>query len=70
MWNTANCRNRRIFDDRVGLAAGRNTKPFLLQLYRRDMGGGKSVMMKDLSVPITVRGRHWGGFRMGYRLTE
>ncbi len=70
VWNTANCRNRRIFDDRVGLAAGRNTKPFLLQLYRRDMGGGKSVMMKDLSVPITVRGRHWGGFRMGYRLTE
>src|SRR5690606_14618814 len=23
-WNTANCRNRRMFNDRVGLAAGRN----------------------------------------------
>lgn len=66
-WNTANCRNRRIFDDRVGLKAGRSTDPFLLQVYRRDMGGGVFVMMKDLSVPILVRGRHWGGLRMGYK---
>lgn len=66
-WNTANCRNRRIFNDRTGLAAGRNTKPFLLQTYRRDMGGGSFVLMKDCSAPIMVRGRHWGGFRMGYK---
>ena len=67
-WNTANCRNRRIFNDRVGLAAGRNTKPFLVQTYRRDMGGGKFALMKDVSAPITVQGRHWGGFRLGYRV--
>ena len=67
VWNAANCRNRRIFDDRVGLAAGRNTEPFLLQTYRRDMGGGKFVLMKDVSAPIYVNGRHWGGLRMGYR---
>ena len=66
-WNAANCRNRRIFDDRVGLAAGRSTKPFLLQSYRRDMGGGNFVMMKDCSAPIVVRGRHWGGLRLAYR---
>lgn len=67
VWNAAHCRNRRIFDDRVGLKAGRNTKPFLLQVYRRDMGGGEFVMMKDLSAPITVSGRHWGGLRLAYR---
>ncbi len=66
-WNTANCRNRRIFNDRVGLAAGRNTEPFLLQTYRRDMGGGQFVMMKDISAPITVNGRHWGGLRLAIR---
>ena len=66
-WNTANCRNRRLFQDRVGLAAGRNRQPFVLQTYRRDMGGGSFVLMKDLSAPIVVRGRHWGGFRMGYK---
>ena len=67
VWNAANCRNRRIFDDRVGLAAGRNTEPFLMQTYRRDMGGGAYVLMKDISAPIFVNGRHWGGVRMGFR---
>ena len=68
VWNAANCRNRRIFDDRTGLAAGRNRKPFLLQTYRRDMGGGNFVLMKDVSAPITVRGRHWGGLRVAVRV--
>lgn len=66
-WNAANSRNRRVFDDRVGLKAGRNKEPFLLQVYRRDMGGGNFVMMKDLSCPIIVDGDHWGGLRVGYR---
>ena len=64
VWNAANCRNRRLFNDRTGLAAGRNTKPFLLQTYRRDMGGGQFALMKDLSAPIRVRGRHWGGLHL------
>jgi methyl-accepting chemotaxis protein len=68
-WNAANCRNRRIFNDRTGLAAGRSTRPFLLQTYRRDMGGGNFVLMKDVSAPITVRGRHWGGFRIGFKVS-
>jgi methyl-accepting chemotaxis protein len=69
VWNTANCRNRRIFNDRTGLAAGRSTKPFLMQTYRRDMGGGQFALMKDLSAPIHVNGRHWGGFRIGFKVT-
>ncbi|MEI7446971.1 MAG: methyl-accepting chemotaxis protein [Burkholderiales bacterium] len=67
VWNAANCRNRRIFADRTGLAAGRNQRRFLLQTYRRDMGGGQFVLMKDLSAPIVVRGRHWGALRIAYR---
>ena len=66
VWNTAHCRNRRLFDDRVGLKAGRSTDAFLLQVYRRDMGGGEFKMMKDLSAPIFVQGRHWGGLRLAY----
>ncbi|MFD1378659.1 hypothetical protein [Fodinicurvata halophila] len=67
VWNNANCRNRRLFNDRVGLAAGQNTKPFLLQTYRRDMGGGQFVLMKDVSVPVHVGGEHWGAVRLAYR---
>jgi methyl-accepting chemotaxis protein len=67
-WNTANCRNRRIFDDPAGLAAGRNTRSYLIQSYARDMGNGKTVMMREIDVPIRVKGRHWGGFRTAYKL--
>ncbi|SDZ75763.1 methyl-accepting chemotaxis protein [Rubrimonas cliftonensis] len=65
--NAAQSRNRRFFQDRVGLAAGRSTAPVTIQAYRRDMGGGDFVTMKDISAPIVVRGRHWGGLRIGYR---
>lgn len=65
-WNTANCRNRRIFDDRVGLKSGNNSEPFLLQVYRREMGGGEFSMMKDVSAPIKIGGKLWGGIRLAY----
>lgn len=67
VWNAAHSRNRRIFNDRVGLSAGRNAAPFLMQIYRRDMGGGEFAMMKDVSAPIRVQGRHWGGLRLAYK---
>ncbi|MDB5504964.1 MAG: Methylaccepting chemotaxis protein [Tardiphaga sp.] len=67
VWNNANCRNRRLFNDRAVRKVAANTKPFLLQTYRRDMGGGHFVLMKDLSSPIRIRGRHWGAFRIGFR---
>lgn len=70
VWNAAHCRNRRIFDDRVGLAAARNRKPFLLQCYRRDMGGDNFVLMKDVSAPVTLGDRHWGAVRIGCRLAS
>ncbi len=67
VWNTANSRWRRIFNDRTGLASARNERPFLLQTYRRDMGGGKFVLLKEVAAPITVAGKHWGGLRLAYR---
>ena len=67
VWNTANSRWRRVFNDRTGLASARNQRPFLLQTYRRDMGGGNFVLLKEASAPIVVQGRHWGGLRLAYR---
>jgi PAS domain S-box-containing protein len=66
-WNIANCRNRRVFSDRAGLAAARNTRPFLVQAYKRDMGSGQIVRLKEVDAPIMVNGRHWGGLRLAYQ---
>lgn len=59
----ANNRTKRIFSDRTGLRCAKNTQPFLLQTYKRDTG----EIFHDISVPIYIKGKHWGGFRMGYR---
>ena len=55
-------RTKRIFTDRTGSRCGAHTDPVLIQTYKRDTG----EVMHDLSVPIFVGGRHWGGFRVGY----
>ena len=57
-------RTKRIFGDRVGRSVGAHTDPWRLQVYRRDTG----EIMFDLSAPVFVQGRHWGGFRLGYAL--
>lgn len=57
-----NNRTKRIFDDSTGSRCGSHTNPFLVQTYKRDTG----EVMHDLSVPIMVNGKHWGGFRIGY----
>ena len=62
--NTANNRTKRIVDHVAALAAARNTEPYLLQKYNRDTG----EQLEDLSVPITVAGRHWGALRIDYKL--
>jgi methyl-accepting chemotaxis protein len=61
-----NNRTKRIFNDRTGLAAARNKAPFLIQRYQRDTG----EVMADLSVPVMVKGQHWGAVRLGYRAID
>lgn len=56
-------RSKRIFNDPVGKRCGNHNLPFLLQTYRRDTG----EVMHDVSTPIIVCGKQWGGFRIGYK---
>ena len=67
LWNTANCRNRRIFDDRAGLSAGRVVRPYIIQNYPRNMGD-RIVMLWEIGAPIRVFGKQWGGVRTCYRM--
>jgi methyl-accepting chemotaxis protein len=58
----ANSRQKRIYNDITGWNAGRNLKPFLIQTYKRDTG----EILRDLSVPVYVLGKHWGCVRIAY----
>jgi len=61
-YNTKYSREKRLFNDRTGLAAAKNTQPFLLQKYSRDTG----EELFDVSVPIVIDDKHWGAIRIGY----
>ena len=56
-------RSKRLFTDRTGIRCGSHQRALLMQTYTRDTG----ELMHDLSVPIYVQGRHWGGLRLGYK---
>jgi len=55
-------RSKRIFTDQ-GVRGANHEKRVLLQTYRREDG----AIMHDISMPIYVKGRHWGGYRIGYK---
>ncbi|VVO21274.1 methyl-accepting chemotaxis protein [Pseudomonas [fluorescens] ATCC 17400] len=61
--DAVNNRTKRKFEDRTGIRCGSHQQAVLLQTYTRDTG----ELMHDLSVPIMVNGRHWGGLRLGYK---
>lgn len=62
-YDMAHNRTKRLFNDRTGQRCGSHEQPLLMQTYARDTG----ELMHDLSVPLYVNDRHWGGFRLGYR---
>jgi len=62
--NLLNSRQKRIYrTSRAEIRRAENTSPCLLQTYLRDTG----EILNDLSVPIFVNGKHWGGFIFGLK---
>ena len=66
-FNAANSRARTKQLDRTSLNMMKSDKPFLVQTYRRNMGT-RFDMMKNVSAPIVVNGRRWGGLRVMVRV--
>lgn len=54
-------RTKRIFSATVPMTAAKSEAPFLIQPYVRDTG----QPAWDVSAPISVKGKHWGAFRIG-----
>jgi len=61
-----NNRTKRMLGDNASLAAARSEARFLIQRVKVESGD----VIYDLSVPVNVRGKHWGCARIGYRRAE
>jgi hypothetical protein len=62
----ANNRTKRMLADAASLIAARSEARYLILRSKLETGD----VIYDLSVPIVVRGKHWGCARIGYRRTE
>jgi methyl-accepting chemotaxis protein len=61
-----NNRSKRMLGDNASLAAARSETRLLIQRVKVETGD----VIYDLSVPVMVRGKHWGCARIGYRRAE
>jgi methyl-accepting chemotaxis protein len=59
-------RTKRMLGDGASLAAARSEAHYLIQRTKLETGD----VIYDLSVPVIVRGKHWGCARIGYRRSE
>ncbi len=65
-WNDQHCRNMRIFDDVTDFAAANNRAPFILQTFRRSLGEGKTLLVKEIATSIWVGNSFWGSLLLAY----
>ena len=66
VWNDAHCRNKRIFMDETTGAAIASEKPAMLATYRMELGD-KFIPVKNVFVPLWIKGRRWGNYELAYR---
>jgi methyl-accepting chemotaxis protein len=66
VWNDAHCRNKRIFMDETTMSAIISEKPAMLATYRMELGE-KNIPVKNVFVPLWIKGRRWGNYELAYR---
>src|SRR5947209_1088692 len=66
VWNDEHCRNKRILIDDTTRMALASEKPATLATYRMELGD-KYIPVKNVFVPLWIKGRRWGNFELAYR---
>ncbi|HVM37987.1 MAG TPA: methyl-accepting chemotaxis protein [Sphingomicrobium sp.] len=66
VWNDEHCRNKRILIDDTTRAALASDRPATLATYRMELGD-KFIPVKNVFVPLFIKGRRWGNYELAYR---
>lgn len=61
-------RNRRILADDSDKIAKASNKPFHISVFRREREGGGFDVVRNVYIPMFVRGRRWGDFEIAYKI--
>ena len=66
IWNDEHCRNKRILIDDTTRRALASERSATLATYRMELGD-KYIPVKNVFVPLWIKGRRWGNFELAYR---
>src|SRR6478672_346894 len=66
IWNDEHCRTKRILIDDTTRMALASERPATLATYRMELGD-KYIPVKNVFVPLWIKGRRWGNFELAYR---
>lgn len=64
--DTKYCRNGRIMMYPIDHKAKKSTAPFMMAVYRQEGDGTTYQVVRNVYIPIYIKGRRWGDFEIAY----
>ncbi len=68
--DTRYCRNGRIILDASDRKAKASNAPYMMAVYRRDESASSYRVVRNVYVPMIIRGRRWGDLELAYALAR
>lgn len=65
-YDTKYCRNGRIILGPVDKKAKESTAPYMMAVYRQEGDGQQYVVVRNVYVPLKIKGRQWGHLEVAY----
>ncbi len=65
--DTKHCRNGRILFDPIDQKAKASTAPYMMAVYRQEGDGENYNVVRNVYVPLFIKGRRWGDFELAYK---
>ena len=66
--DTQYCRNGRIMLEGVDMVAKKSSDPYTMAVYRHENDGRTYMVVRNVYVPLIVKGRRWGDAELAYSL--
>jgi len=65
--DTKHCRNGRILFDPLDKKAKASDAPYMMAVYRQEGDGENYNVVRNVYIPLIIRGRRWGDFELAYK---
>lgn len=67
-YDTPNCRNGRVIFYPAELHIKQSNSPYTMAVYRQEGDGNNYILLRNVYVPLFIKGRRWGDVELAYVL--